>query len=421
MVRMIRRRASGDEGSLMVAMLAMLVVSALVAVTFATISTGQKQTRFDTSFERALQVAEFGLDEMAALVQANPTAPDGHFPDIEGEVEAGGTYTTVASKSGDIWLIESQGVTPEGEQRRIQAQLATETLFNLAVFGKIFVDFNGGNGAASYDSAVSSAVCHAGTSTPANVVAGDFSVEMCHQTGSGIVATNGNLKLKGQASTDADAVEIHFAKDVEYLDGLEPLEGATGTCEGVPETCSSYDTFVTVDGESRRKLSYHRKPIELPTITVCDGLGAASSFAGSGTLGGGVFNFTDVTLRENTVFTGTPDNPTVICMSGKLTVPSHNAVNFEASGTAPRPPGSLIILNRYAGSGTGLDLGTHAAISAAIYAPDASFQGGSQGNVFGSLVCNSIDNTGGWNFHYDQALSDVGINAPVRLTDWTEI
>jgi hypothetical protein len=424
-MRNLRRRMASDEGSLMVSLLAVLILTSLVAVTIATVATGQKQTRFDNSFERALQVAEYGLDEMAALVQSDPTAPDGAFAPIEGEVSSGGKFATTATRTGDVWTIESTGVSPDGRERRLQAQVEVTGLFNLAVFGKIFVDFNGGNGASSYNSESNSTVCHTDSTSRADVVAGDFSVEPCFQTGQGVVATNGKLFLKGQAAADADRMEIHFARDEEYLAGLEPLEGATGYCNGVPATCGAYNEFVTdAAGDSVRRLSYFRKPIELPAITVCDGLGAPSGFNGNGSLGGGVYNFTDVTLRESTVFTGTPENPTVICMSGKLTVPNHNAVNFEpapAGGTQPRPPGSLFIFNRYSGTGTGIDMGTHAAISAAIYAPDASFQGGAQGNVFGTLIAHSIDNNGGWNFHYDEALGRAKINAPVRMSDWTEV
>jgi hypothetical protein len=72
------------------------------------------------------------------------------------------------------------------------------------------------------------------------------------------------------------------------------------------------------------------------------------------------------------------------------------------------------------GTGPTLTFGNHAAVSAAIYAPSAAFGGGSQGNIFGSLVAGSINNNGGWNFHYDESLADVTDNAPLVGENWRE-
>jgi hypothetical protein len=46
---------------------------------------------------------------------------------------------------------------------------------------------------------------------------------------------------------------------------------------------------------------------------------------------------------------------------------------------------------------------------------------GPQGNVYGSLIANSINNQGGWNFHYDEDLAGQALNAPVRIRNWREV
>ena len=50
-------------------------------------------------------------------------------------------------------------------------------------------------------------------------------------------------------------------------------------------------------------------------------------------------------------------------------------------------------------------------IAAAIYAPNAACGGVSsnaQTDFWGSMICNTIDNVGGWTFHYDTRLNAIG-------------
>lgn len=417
----------------MLALLSLLAITAMVTVAVAAVVAGQKQTRFDDDFENALQVAETGLDQMEALVLANPTATTAPAP-VTGSGSDGSSWTSSAVKSGQDWTVTSTGTAPDGSTRRVRSFVTSKSLFSLAAFGKFFTDFNGGNGADSYNSAntpYGSDICDAAGSDTSYVANPDASnasdVKMCNRTGKGTIATNGTMKLKGQVAANTDRAEIHFASEVIP----DPLPGATGVCAGVPALCGQQTLAAAKDcnapSTSGSILRYCRDPIVLPPAAdFCNKVAPAptSAFNGTGNFGGGIFSFTDVALTGTTTFSGTMANPTIICMNGKLSIPNSALVNFEVGprGTkVPRPAGSLKIFNTYSGSGAGMDFGNHASLSAAVYAPDASFQGGSQGNVYGSLIASSIDNNGGWNFHYDEALALDLTAAPVAATNWVEI
>lgn len=432
------RRLQEEHGSLPLALLATIVVTGLVSIVLASVASGQKQARFDADFEDALQVAEDGLDRAVVLVTSkarlsdfcvlNGTVYDGTAPECADPAPSTNGYKVDADfdETTRSWSIESSGAD-SSRTRVLQTRVEQDSLFQLAAFGKFFADFNGGNGADSYSSGTWSGgtftedtsvplMCQGGpTGSPVTDVtaASQSDQYVCapRKLNSGVVATNGRLKLKGQTTADTDAIEIHFARE----NVTDPLEGATGYCDGVPATCSEYPSG---------KLSYHRDPIELPDVSLdqcSSNEGAFPNATYGNTLPAGQVCFTDVTLDSDTVILGTPTDPTYILMSGTLRVPNGEAVNFDLTGAypRPRPSGSLQIYSSDTGDSS-LDFGNHAAISAVIYAPNAGFSGGAQGNVYGSLVAGSINNNGGWNFHYDAAAGQAPNLAPLVAADWVE-
>ena len=258
--------------------------------------------------------------------------------------------------------------------------------------------------------------------TPLDAASNTGSVAPCDHTGITAVATNGVMRLDGNARTEVQRAEIHNAKTPWIND---PLIDATGECEA--QTCS-------LATEAPPRLYFYREPITLPEITACsDGVaGSEGAFDGTGTLGKRKYYFSDVTLTGRTVVTGTPPtstNPsamTVLCVSGRLTIAADQLINFEAyvyNGVThyrPRSPGGLLIFLTGAGNSE-VSIGAGSSVSSAIYAPNAAVTGGAQANVYGSLIANTIVNQGGWNFFYDQDLAAQTMNAPITLRDWREI
>ncbi len=63
-------------------------------------------------------------------------------------------------------------------------------------------------------------------------------------------------------------------------------------------------------------------------------------------------------------------------------------------------------------------------LSAVVYAPNADVTmngGGSSGSIYGAVVADTITVTGGSEFHYDEALSDMTDGNPFGIAGWTEL
>lgn len=412
-----------DDGSIILSFLAIVVLSGLLIAVAATVLSGQRQTRFDRSFEQALLVAESGQSQMVSLIQSNPAGTS--FPALTGSMSEG-SYSVTATKTGPRWTVRSVGTDRAGEVRTVESEVLVRPLFGLAAFGKTEVTFRGGNGADSFDSALGTDICQGtsstifaspGIPTAADSSAGATNVVMCQRTSLGTVATNGTLNLLGGVEDKIDRAEVHNAR--EFV--TDPLPDALGYCNQLPASCTNM--------RSTGKLTYHREPIDLPPITACPSASSATPFPNAAdprTLGSRVYSYGDVVLSGDIAYIGTVASPTILCVSGKLTIKESHLVNFEpVSGSSPlryrpRRPGSLLIFVTGTTS-TGVIMGNHASVSAGIYAPNALVESGPQGNVYGSLVANVISNQGGWNFHYDDALGAQTLNAPVRVQNWREV
>ena len=369
---------------------------------------------------------------MNSLIQSNPKVAS--FAPITGTTNDGGSYSVSATKTNYTWTVTSVGTNSSGKTRTVQNKVSVTPLFNMAAFGKVEITFLGGNGADSYNSNLNSDICAAsigynsspssnyvdpGPATNAGTNSTQTDISMCQPTQLGAAGTNGQLSLQGGVAARIDSANIYNAMD----HVVDPYPNATGTCVGVTATCDLYNTG---------RLTYEREPVPFPNINSCQFPAGASPVAsnGGGTFGGRAYNLSDVTLDGSTVITGTPSQPTILCVSGKLTVAPQQLINFtpgshtvapsSTPALVPRPPASLLIFVTGT-SNSGVTMGDHASISAAIYAPYAAIVCGPQGNIYGSLVANSIDNKGGWNFHYDDALRDQMANAPVRISDWVEV
>jgi hypothetical protein len=69
-----RGRDGRDEGSIMLAMIGILILTSVVTVGLASVLKGQAQTRHDEAFAQALSGAETGLDSLVARTRSAPTS-----------------------------------------------------------------------------------------------------------------------------------------------------------------------------------------------------------------------------------------------------------------------------------------------------------------------------------------------------------
>ena len=408
------RPVRSERGSMPMAMLAIMIVGSLLTVLVGTVVTGQRQTRFDQGFEQSLQLAEVGLERMTELIRSRRRTGDFSLPEV---VVPSGRYQGAADRTGRSWVLTATG-SADGTTRTISVTVTMRSLFGVAAFGRTLVELRGNNSADSYRSgtfnqpssfsvlANGSRICHGVSVADPFSAAHSTSSRMCVPTGKGVVATNAELYLLGQVVNGVDRAEIHYARE-----GVAaPLDGATGFCGGVTETCGS------------SRLAYYVDPIELEPDPVVppDDLVNLGSFSGE-RLPAGRQLYTNVTLGTDTVVEGTPENPTIVYLTGTLNVPNAAVVNFRSENGrwVPKPAPGLLIFS--AGSGPALRFGNHVSFSGAVYAPRATFAGGAAGNIYGSVVTGSISTQGSWNFHYDEALGDVETEARHVASDWAEV
>lgn len=396
-------------------MLAILVVGSLITVLVGTVVIGQQQSRFDQGFEQSLPAAEAGLERMVYLVRSGQRLDD--FSLAETAV-AGGRYSGAAVRTGRQWALTATGTAADGTTRTLSVTIDMQSVFGLAAYGRTQVDLNGGNSADSYRSGTfselriftelggGSNICRSGAPANPFLQSDSPDTRMCTPTGKGVVATNAELFLKGGVIDSVDRAEIHYAREVI----ADPLPDATGFCGGVTATCSS------------SKLAYFREPIVAdpdPVVPPAD-LANQGSFAAA-ILPAGRQLYTNMTLDRNTVVQGTPENPSIVYLTGTLTVPNGEVVNFRQNALGnwvPKSSPGLLIFS--AGIGPALRFGNHASFSGAVYAPRATFAGGAAGNIYGSMVTGSISTQGSWNFHYDEALGDVDTESRYVVSGWTE-
>ena len=431
-----------ERGSLPVVMMAILIVGSLVTVLVGTVVVGQGQTRFDQGFEQSLSIAEIGLERMVYKVKARQETAS--FPLAETAV-AGGRYSGLAERVGRRWTLTSTGsvdrpcpatdppaTTPCRTERTLTLTIDVQSLFEVAAYGRTQVDLQGSNTADSYRSgtlselgvfaelASGSNICRSGVAADPFNPSDSASTRMCTPTGQGVVATNAELFLKGGVIDGVDRAEIHFAR--EFV--ANPLPGATGFCAGVTATCSS------------PKLRYFEEPIATEPDPVLAPAGTnRGAFPGASSavcppdaplgttacLGPGRHIHTNMTLDSKTFIQGTPENPTIVYLTGTLTIPNGEVVNFRQDDLGrwvPKPAPGLLVYS--AGIGPALRFGNHASFSGAVYAPRATFSGGAAGNIYGSMVTGSISTQGSWNFHYDEALGDVDTEARFLVSGWAE-
>jgi hypothetical protein len=413
-----------ERGSLPIVLLAILVIDSVLIVVLGNILSGQRQLRFDEGYEQSLQVAEAGMERMVNLIQTGQRTVNFAVPDtplaacgvtqglaaVLGQcwsVVPGGRYRgTATSTSATTWDVASTGTAANGTSRTIGATVRAEPAFGVAAFGKVQMVLNGGNAADSFDSRVDASICRAGVPADPFDASDTGSTSACRPTGHGIVSTNGELYLLGGTTDVVDGVEIHYAK----VNVPQPLAGATGFCGGVTQTCAS------------PKLRYYAEPIRLipDPYVVPEDLQNKGPFTGT-TLEAGRQLYTNVRLDSNTVIKGTPANPTILYLTGTLTVPNAAVVNFQQGPDGrwrPKPAPGLLIFS--AGVGPALGFGNHASFAGAVFAPRATFSGGSAGNIYGSMTVGSFSTSGTWNFHYDDALGVVKTNAQWKVSDWAE-
>lgn len=431
---MIRRLAKNDNGSIVMAMLAIVVVTGLLTLGLATILSSHLAARHDVAFESALAGAERGLDELVAQAKANPTAAS--FPAIAGTASTGTTYSASASAVSGGWLVDSTGTaTNHGHTitRHIQATVSIGDLLSLPLFGKSALNLgtSGPSAVDRYDSAVSSDVC---TTSGAAASMSDSDTRMCTHAAqpTGAAATDGALTMRSADLSNMSSVSVFNAPVPGFSD-----RSATGSCVGDTGIVAACGTTIPTHPD---KLAYE------PSSVCSQGIGAgAVAFTGTTALAANaVYSFTDVTLNATAISNlgNIAGSQIIICFSGKLTIPAGLMLNSSLKCSAvtspactpsrydPRPPSTLLLLSTTSSGTPTVDFGagssSETSLSAVVYAPNASCAAtGGHVDLYGLLVCGSVSTAGGVDVHYDteidQLSTTAGFDRPVTVSGWREL
>jgi hypothetical protein len=380
--RILARRPVGDSGSMLVAMSAILVTTGIMGVVMSLMLVGQEATRFDQQYTQSIQGADAGVQD--ALFQVNQLPSDSTATSLasNGPVLIDGVeYTWTATRANAdslVWTVDSTGAGQFGERevdRTVRAEIAQNPLFNMAAFADSSINFNGNNAATSYP-----------------------------ELGQGQVGTNGTLTLLG-SSTTVDSVTL-------YDWDANP---AATRCDG--QACSA--TTTTVGSRLDIGAAVDSGGFIQETIDACKAAGPLTAFVGS-TIAARTepYCFTSFYAdTQNFVVTGS-GTARVFIEGGDVTL--GNKTHSDVNNDVPGSPTS-VNLQIYT-TGQTVSVYNQGDISAAIYAPNAACGGvtsNASTDFWGSMICKTIDNVGGWTFHYDTRLSSVG-DGTWRIRNYSE-
>jgi hypothetical protein len=363
----------GDDGSLMLAiMLTMLLAGfsgLLLTMTIGQDRSVQHDQRFTDVFPAAdagISRGLFMLNNGLATVLPSPsqctqtTVPDVCKITLSGQNATwyGAQSTPVSTTSPPSYDLTAQ--TTGTTVRTLKAQAYQSARFGYGLFADQSLVFAGSNHVYSYNS-------NTGTVST---------------TGQGSVGSNGSVTING--NSNADSVTL-------YNWNGNPNNAR---CNGGP--CSSgYTTkSAPLDISSTAATQFIQNGLAACTTQTAFKTSTVSTHA----LPAGTWCASSLNLDADTTVTG----PTVIYVSGNITLGAHLNINYS-SGSTPFPANLQIY-----SVGTSVDMSNHTNAAGAIYAPLASCTGGAQDVIYGSLTCGSIRNPGGWTLYYDEALGAVG-------------
>lgn len=357
-----------ESGSILLAMMLMLILAGLGALLLASTLSESKSVQHDQKFTDVLPAADAAINEGLFRLNHPPATGgvDSTLPlstaqqMVQGSQTANWTAQKVTPSTAPPYYVFT--ATTQGLTRTVKAEAYQSSRFAVAAFAETSVVFRGDNSATSYNS----------NNGNTNV------------TGNGRLGSDGSITFEGNATADGTDL-YNWTQDPN-----------ASRCSGTVCT-SGYNTY----GPKLDLSSPSATQFISAGLANCAQPLQAYSTSGSGTvtLPSGTWCASSLDLNNDITLTG----PTTIYVSGDVTMSHHLNINYSST-SVPVPANLQIYM-----LGSSYDMANHTTIAAAIYAPLATCDGGAQSVVYGSLICGSISNVGGWQFHYDDALATLGV------------
>ncbi len=363
-----------DEGSILIAMLAVLMVTGLVMVLYSTTISSIRQTASDREFQTSILAADAGVQQALAEISFEVGSTEST---LSGSGTIGGVdYTWTADRVGNRWDVTSNGGTGS-RARLIESEITKSSRFLIGAFADVAFVMRGSNVADSYSAASG-----------------------LTNTGYGSIGSNGTVDIVGGA----------FA-DLIYLYGDAACFKAGCTNSGT--SVVGEDTPFDIDA--------YTQDIEDEIAAEC-GTSFTGWTASTGTSlsGGNIYCFNSMNFDTDVTLSGaSASTPVIIYVTGDIDSSNGVAINCASCTSSSTPAASALQIYS---SGSSITLGNHLEIAAAIAAPRAACQGSpsnAQAQIFGAMVCRDLSNQGGWNFHFDTSLLDLS-NGQWDVTGWRE-
>ena len=474
-MRTLRLRPS-EAGSIPLALLVAIIVAGLVTVLTARIITGERQVRFDRSFTESFHVADAGVQQ--AVFQLNAGVYD-HVVDNweEGDPETWESPENTTTFGDDTyrwrlrwqvdeprsWHVISTG-TQDGVSRTVQATIEERPLFFPGAFGDTLIAFNGTS--TSVDS-YNSGSC----TTPVEDC--EWGTNADYGTGNGAVATNGDFDFSGNTTIRPNSAFL-YDWEANRANGITDDDPFGDRCVGTPCTPTHVSTVdEPLDYSSNAQMAFIENALQ-----DCDGSGQdlgeivfdddtptarPDLFDTHGKLKpydveDATWDVTDpvdpafanyycadsLQFREDTHLSpaATTDHPVVIFVRDFVTVKNQVKVACETTDGSEcpnsmpnnslppddvRPKASRlqVYVEADAGSngvtGSNITYASNSVFGGVVYAPRSRCggPGGASVDIFGAIICGSMDNVGNWRFHYDDQLGTHGTNV-YGVTHYTE-
>jgi hypothetical protein len=371
-----------EDGSMVVALLASIVVGGLAVVLVGTTMTGQKKVQHDRDFQLAINGAEAGVNEAITEIITIPyedlatTALTGSGALAEGDV----TYSWDAVKDTLMsWRITGTG-TRNGSTRTVEALAVRDGIFFMAAFADVGIGFKGGNIVSSY-----------------NAASGQT------DSGNGAAGSNGEIYSIGAGSADVDIIM---------------LMGSGASCSG--NVC---DEAELLGFSSPFDLEEIADTIRLAMESCNGNFSAYDAATGPALVGGNTYCFSDVKVPGHgsiPLLNHSRTNPVRILMTGTFSTGNQAKVNCGSGCSVSSFPDASAF--QVYSTGPAILLGNHSEISGAIAAPYATCKGNpsvAQADVYGAIICNDMGTQGGWNFFFDDRLLDLG-SGSYEVVEWRE-
>lgn len=356
----------GERGSILVALLSVLIVSALMVTLTATVITGQRQTSFDQNFEQSVHIAEVGLDRGTYRVRQDAITSDESYTET---VDGGSYQVDITRDTADPmkWTVTSTGTAADGSVRVLQVDIDGARLFPIAFFADQELRNNGNS---SYCRQQGGCVNPSGL--PPNI--------------DGLAGSNNLIRFNGYPSMSMGKVVL---ADWDANPDNDRCPG--GTCDP--------DSYELRSQKHEIRTPRHDEEVADLVAECADTYQSLTTVWG--TIDPGVYclnSAASVTLRDIVVAGSTGDVKFVYNGTGTVTL----GRNVNTAGSATR-------LQVFSNTTPTFQLTSNSNNRLLVYAPEATCEG--QGNItlYGGMICSVINIGGNTHFYAPEDLARVGI------------